>query len=231
MSLDRFYFNAPLLAHQKVILEGEEFHHLAHVMRCRPGHLVTLINGRGARAEAELLVLQKQHAELLVLRTTHALPKPPKIILGLALLRSKKMEWIVEKGTELGADAFWIFTAERSEKEELRASEKERLHQLIISAMKQSDRLFMPEILYFSSLQALPLIQETYFGDLRPHALSMPVKLTEEALFVTGPESGFSPQELQFLDMKKARGVRINANLLRAETAPVAAMAILRSFS
>ncbi len=198
-----------------------------HVLRLRPGDPFELINGHGTLAQAELLEKKKETAEVILLTVTQAQPKIAKISLALALLRHKKLEWVLEKGTELGADRFLLFHAARSEKEELHAPQQERLKHITIAATKQSKRLFLPTIQYFSALEDLPLQENCYFGDTRPSAPPFTRISPGDLLFVTGPESGFTPKEVEYLETHRAAGVRLSNHILRAETAPIAAVAAI----
>jgi len=144
-------------------------------------------------------------------------------------MRASKLEWVVEKGTELGANAFLFYTAVHSEKDELSSNQLERLRYLAISALKQSGRLYLPSFEIVPDLSALFVKEARFlFGD--PRAKDRfefaSLKGTPEIVFVTGPEQGFSAEELAVLD-KYAKGVRLSANVLRAETAPIAAASML----
>lgn len=223
MPAERFYIDQPLT--DTLTLEGTEFHHLAHVMRVRVGEEIELVNGRGALATATVLAITKHNATLSILSSSQSPLPEPRIILALPLMRLPKLELIIEKCTELGADAFWLYPAHHSDKDDLSPNQFERLTHIAISAMKQCGRLDLPPIkilAHFADLFGKPY---TYlFGDTRPDA----PKITpgEKNVFITGPEKGFSEKEVTLLE-KSAIGVRLNKNILRAETAPIAAVALL----
>ncbi len=224
MPAERFYVNDE--CKNQVLLLGNELHHLAHVMRVRVGEEIELVNGRGVLATAEVAAITKQNAVLKILSRSETPIPPPKNILAIALMRPSKLEWIIEKGTELGADAFWLFPAQHSDKNDLSNNQMERLNTLAISAMKQCGRLDLPSLQILAHFEDLFRYPHTYlFGDTRPNApkIEPPSSTT---VFITGPESGFSKEEVALLETK-AKGVRLNKNILRAETAPIAAMALL----
>jgi 16S rRNA (uracil1498-N3)-methyltransferase len=224
MPAERFYIDADLSG--TVSLEGTEFHHLAHVMRTRVGDTIELVNGRGALATAQVHAISKHNASLTILSaTTHPVP-PAQIILALPLMRPSKLELIIEKCTELGADAFWLYPAAHSDKDDLSPNQLERLHHIAISAMKQCGRLDLPPIQLFASLTDLFKSDFTYlFGDTRPNAPK--ISPHEKAVFITGPEKGFSEKEHKLLE-QKATGVKLHRNILRAETAPIVALCLLQ---
>jgi 16S rRNA (uracil1498-N3)-methyltransferase len=228
MPAERFYLNADFVKGASVCLTGTEHHHLSHVMRLRPGEEVELVNGRGGLSVARIADADKQLTTLDILSLSKTPPSPVALIAAVPLMRPSKLEWVLEKGTELGADAFCLYRADHSEKDTLSEHQIDRLRNVTISAMKQSGRLYLPP------LEVLPHLESIFeregqflFGDIRPNALPLVGALDPTIIFITGPEQGFSEGELHLLD-QKARGVRINPNILRAETAPIAAMSILK---
>ena len=223
MPIERFYVDADLATGATVELSGAELHHLAHVIRLRPPKEAELVNGRGALATAQLLRLDTKKAVLQILHATHTPPPPPAITLVISMPRFSKLEWIIEKGTELGADAFFLFPSDCSE------NKLERLRHLTIAALKQSGRLFLPSIQLYPNLKScLQGDYPLYFGDTRPSApLLLQTHPKPPLLFATGPEEGFTTEEIAILQAKGAIGVKLHKNILRAETAPLAALAVL----
>lgn len=223
MPAERFYIDADLTG--TLILKGTEHHHLAHVMRIRVGEEIELVNGRGGLATAQVTALSKHDATLSVLSATQTPLSPPRLTLAIPLMRPSKLELIIEKCTELGADAFWLYPAQYSEKDELSSNQFERLSHIAISAMKQCGRLDIPAIKILSRFEDLFGGSHTYlFGDTRPS--SKKAQSQNTIVFITGPEKGFSEKELKLLDAH-ATGVCLNRNILRAETAPIAAVCLL----
>lgn len=217
MPVERFYIDAPLEG--LLTLDGPECHHLAHVLRIRVGEEVELVNGKGTLAKAKVESVSRT-AVLRVL-SSHTTPLPsPHLKLAVPLMRPAKLELVVEKCTELGADEFLLYPAHFSEKEDLSEHQLERLKHIAISAMKQCGRLDLPPIhlVSFSDLLARP--ESLFFGDLDTE--QKPIPQNNPLIFITGPEKGFFEKELQALQ-KKGQGVRLHKNILRAETAPIAA--------
>ena len=224
MPANRFFSPGPLQG--RVDLKDAEHHHL-RVMRIAEGEEVELVNGQGQLARAKLVSMDKHKATLQVL-SVQSVPRPThSIALAIPYMRASKLEFIVEKGTELGADAFYLFPSERAEKCDLSPNQLERLHLLIVSALKQSGRLYLPPLQLLADFEDLFKSESVLlFGDIGPNALWIaPAK--QNTLFVTGPEQGFSPKELQLL-AAQGTGVKLSANILRAETAPLAALSVLR---
>lgn len=223
MPAERFYIDAPLFG--TLQLDGPEFHHLAHVMRVRIGEEIELVNGRGSLAEAKVAAISKHAATLEILSTSETEMHEPRLILAIPLMRPAKLELVLEKCTELGADAFWLYPAQHSEKDDLSPNQLERLKYILISAMKQCGRLDLPHLRIFSRLEEIFGAPYVYlFGDTRSDAKKMTAK--EKVVFISGPEKGFSEKETKLLE-KHGVGVSLHKNILRAETAPIAATCFL----
>ena len=236
MPHNRYYIDAPLALNESVTLSGDEWHHLTRVSRSRKGDVVELVNGKGQLAEASICDLRKNDAELLIETVTQK-PSPPPLILAQAIPRMNHLEWIIEKGTELGATAFWLFPGNLSEKETLSPNQLARLGHLCISAMKQCGRLDLPEILLMPSLAEWKPMQGTLlFGDTEEDApylwdLSLIKPLPSPVFLFIGPEKGFDPKEVRFMQTAlNAKGVKLHPNILRAETAPLAALALMQQW-
>lgn len=225
MPIDRFFFAGPLTP--DLVITGDEFHHLK-VVRIEVGEQIEIVNGKGSIATGTLTSLDKRSAHLTLANIQTTIRKPAHLILGIPFMRPNKLEWIIEKGTELGADAFHLYPAQYSEKLQLYPNQIERLHNLTVSALKQSGRLFLPSFEILTSFNELFATEGTIlFGDVDPKAPSLlTIKPGKTALFITGPEKGFSTEEETLLS-QKAKGVSLNPNTLRAETAPIAAISIL----
>jgi 16S rRNA (uracil1498-N3)-methyltransferase len=223
MPADRFFVAAPLK--NNLTLEGVEFHHLAKVMRIRLGETIEIVNGQGEFAEAEVISLNKKSCELKILSHKKASPPEQNIILALALTRPASLEWTLEKATELGAAEFWLFPGERSEKKELSPSQLHRLETIVINALKQCGRLYLPKIVLKPSLEKWPQPSGSlFFGEV---STKTPLKgpFDKTVTFFIGPEKGFSPAETHLLKEKfKAHPISLHENTLRAETAAITAL-------
>ncbi len=220
MPHDRFYIDVPLKG--EVFLDGEEFHHLSRVMRKKEGDVVELLNGKNTLALATLSSISKREASLTVIRSEDKKTLLPSLKLIQAIPKLSHLELILQKGTELGTSHFYLYPSSLSEKKELSANQKRRLHLILIGAMKQCGRLDLPILEWeFPSLEG-----KVFFGDLSLDPPSLSEVASLPATFIVGPEKGFTKEEIADLHTK-AQGVRINPYTLRAETAAIAGLAIL----
>ena len=235
MPAERFYYELPLLPNQTVTLKDQEFHHLVNVMRATKGDRVELIDGKGTLAEASVEAIHKHQATLHVHQLTASLPPPSKIILAQAIPRMTRIDFILEKGTELGMTDLWLFPGERSERKILTGHQIQRMETIMISAIKQSGRLHLPVI------QIKPKLSEwntppnsLYYGDLSPEASPFAQAFlnhgSKGVIFCIGPESGLSPEETLKLNSLGGKGVKLNEFTLRTDTAALCALSLIAHF-
>ncbi|NGX45700.1 MAG: Ribosomal RNA small subunit methyltransferase E [Chlamydiae bacterium] len=223
---NRFFTPEPLEKGTLISLDGDEMRHMAKVMRRGEDDRVELVNGQGALAIATIKSVSRNSAELLIEELSLEKRPEREMILAQALPQLPRLDLIIEKGTELGATAFWLFPGERSEKKELSPNQKRRLELLAISALKQSGRLFLPSIEFKPPLTewdkpSTPL----FYGAPEGPRLERPVG---GALFLVGPGGGLSDKEKSYLsETLKATGKSLNPNILRAETAALCALSLL----
>lgn len=218
------------LSRDTVHLSGPEVHHLKQVMRVQIGEIVELINGKGMIAKARLFEINATKASFEIIDKTKVPPPAFDLILAQAITRPALLDWIIEKGTELGATQFWLFPGELSEKKELTAHQLERLHHLMTSALKQCGRLYLPTLKIVPPLSQWTKPTETVlFGSLLSTAAPLHNRPNDSSvIMVIGPEKGFSPTEYSILQTQlHATGVKLHDNILRAETAALCALSIL----
>ncbi len=230
MPANRFYLPKAFKTHAIIEIGGDELHHMIHVMRLSENESVELVNGTGSLAEATTLKIDKRKATLLICSVENREPPIKPLILAQGIPKLSKLEWILEKATEIGATEFWLIVTEHSEVKVISENRLKRLRAITISAMKQCGRLDLPRIKIFSSLQTLPKPDvPAYFGDIREQSHS----LTRGAgIIFIGPEKGFTHQEIICLEEKiGAVGVKLLPNVLRTETAALVATTLLHSGS
>ncbi len=231
------YFHDKKFVDKQVILEGLEFHHLAHVMRSKAGDTVELVNGQGELAQGIIEAINKKNALLNIQRVVKEAPPNYEVVLAQAVPRMGRLDFIVEKGTELGMTQLFLFPTQRSERKQLTTHQLERLKAIAIAAMKQCGRLYLPQISICSSIaEAFKNQYIVFFGDVIPQALPL-VKVWAEQKeikagveFYIGPESGFNDDEIDLLKGKGALGVKLHGNILRTDTAALTALSIIQQW-
>jgi 16S rRNA (uracil1498-N3)-methyltransferase len=237
MPHDRYFSDEPLLLGKRVALIENEFHHLKHVMKREKGDLIEIVNGKGQCATGKIFSIHSKEVlvDLLDVQTQKA--PPFSLYLAQAQIAHTKLDWVLEKGCELGVTDFFLFPTDFSSKPSSKEARQQRNLSLLISSIKQCGRLFLPKITFLPNLSALSSLQATfYFGDLKENAPLLKDSLKSHPISQTpclciGPEKGFSSDELFFLENKlHANGVRLHLNILRSETASIMGISLFAHY-
>jgi 16S rRNA (uracil1498-N3)-methyltransferase len=235
MPAERYFVNDNLSDAQIISIEDQEFHHLCHVMRAKVEEEIEIVNGKFQLATGMIQKIGKKSASVLITSVENRFAKTKRrVVLAQAIPRFSKLEFILEKGTELDASEFWLFPGENSEKETFSSNQQNRMLQITISAMKQCGRLDLPSIKHLPPLKEWANSHQTsFFGDTRqeaPFLWNISEHSPQECpvLFFVGPEKGFHESEIEILEKKMgSKGVKLHTNILRVETASLAALSQL----
>jgi 16S rRNA (uracil1498-N3)-methyltransferase len=231
MSAPRFHVDADL-ALGTVRLPERVAHHALRVLRLRDGAPLVLFNGRGGSYAGHLQLAAEPEA---VLTTFDASDResPLAVTVVQALVANEKLDWIVEKLTELGAARVMIVPTERSvvrlEGDRL-ARRLAHWQETVVSACAQCGRNRLPDVLASASLAALlPGLLEEPRRLLLPDApAALDVGPAASCTIAVGPEGGFSDAEQQQLLAAGFVPSRLGPRVLRTETAGLAALAALQ---
>ena len=215
-------------------IRGAEAHHLARVLRVRPGDAVQAFDGAGRIAAGTVARLDEDGVAVL-LDAPHASDReaPVRITVAVALLKGDKLSDVVRRATELGAARIATLETRRADVPRLSSAKASRLRRVADEAAKQSGRAVVPEVAGPVRTDALSWEGPAWVADpsggtpvataagalaLDPHADRLTV--------ITGPEGGFAPEELRTLVERGALPISLGPRVLRAETAPLAALAV-----
>lgn len=219
------FFHCADLSPDTVELSREESHHLQHVLRIPAGSVVGLVDGQGTTADAKLLEVGKRRCTARILRRERH-PRERKASVHLAVAPTKKIdrfEWFLEKATEIGVDRITPIHTKNSERKRLR---QDRLEKLLISAMKQSQRTWLPRLDALTKLNNLKgEAPQKFFGWCEGDhvALTSVYDPKRDALLVIGPEGDFTAEEAEWLIESNFQAVNLGPARLRTETAAIAA--------
>jgi 16S rRNA (uracil1498-N3)-methyltransferase len=236
--LTRVHCAAPLTAGGELALPEAAAAHVARVLRLRAGDALVVFDGRGADFRAELTSIASGAVRVRLLERLAVRPESPlAITLVQAISRGERMDWTLQKATELGASAITPVIATRSVvRLDARQAEAKLRHwqAVVIAACEQSGRSRMPELRSPEPLRE-HLGRATGSGrrlvldpdaDTELAALSAPGGTVE---LLVGPEGGFDADELAASRAAGYRAVRLGPRVLRTETAGIVALAILQS--
>ena len=219
-------------------LRGEEARHLARVLRAEPGQQYEISDGAGVYL-AEIASVEK---ERVIFRVVEALEMPRaavRVTLYMALIKFDRFEWLVEKATELGVAAIVPIEAARSEKGLAEAARKrsERWRRIARESSQQARRLGAPEIGEAQGLGAAIAApaDRRYFLDEKPGAPALlsaipgagERRASDSIALLTGPEGGWTEAERSAALDAGWAPVSLGPLILRAETAAMAATAML----
>jgi 16S rRNA (uracil1498-N3)-methyltransferase len=221
----------------KAILKGEEFHHLARVVRSRVGSKVRLLDGSGTIYEATVSDIGPDEV-LLDISSSDLSRHPPLIDIAISAIKAPRLDLVAEKCSEIGLRRLIVFYSARSMRKPGRAGDGakvDRLRRKALSACKQSGQPFFPEIFVVGGIKDVTAIfaecESVYIADReggRP-AETVSDHQGGPALGIVGPEGGFTDEEREIILSAGAEPMSLGDNRLRSETAAVCLLFALRS--
>ena len=234
----RLYIPAPLAAGGAVALDAGQAHRLQHVLRLGAGAAVAAFNERDGEWSCRITGLSRGRGELTAVEQKRPPQPEPDLWLLFAPIKRARLDWLVEKATELGAAALVPVVTARTQPERLN---RERLQALAVSAAEQSERLSPPAVhpaeklvqvlADWPSERRLVLCDESGAGTPVAAALAGFPAGAPAAVFV-GPEGGFTETELDGLGkLPIVTRVGLGPRVLRAETAALAALAVFQAIA
>ncbi len=243
MAIEKRCFHIPLcqISDDQVKITGKELHHLVDVVRLREGDEITVLDGVGGVYEVVITSCTRDVATGEIKDHRQLEPPAAEVTLFVGLPKSDKMDMVVQKATELGAHRVVPLLCQRSvphppeKRAERRAA---RWRQIAVAASKQSRRPFFPvisHILHFdealeehhSDLKLIFVPDITSVGPNRlKDVLGQNIGAKEISIFI-GPEGGFTEDEVSQATSAGAIPVSLGENILRTETAAIAALSIV----
>jgi 16S rRNA (uracil1498-N3)-methyltransferase len=215
----------------ELILPEETSKHIVSVLRMTEGDELQLTNGLGIIVKANI---QKAHKNNCILNTVEFLKtidsrKP--VTLAVSLLKNaSRFEWMLEKVTEIGIRTVIPLLSHRTERQHFRA---DRMKNIMVSAMMQSQQSWLPEIkepASFKEVINLSMYEKKYIAHCLPEERSMLSQETGKdasSIILIGPEGDFTPAEISDALEQGYKAVTLGGNRLRTETAGVVAATLL----
>ena len=232
-----FHDGLPNTPGTELLLSPEESHHVRRVLRLREGEEVCLFDGQGLAWEGRLSRVERNDVHVVLTQPSSECVEPRlQLELHQGLCRADRMEWIVQKGTELGLAVLHCHPTQRSELEAVGPKRLDRWRRIAIEAAKQSGRSVIPRIVEASA--GLPPAGDdvpSWIAALDPQAPALAQRCTgvgkpARLRLAVGPESGFDPAEVEAAGAAGWMAVGLGPRTLRAETAAVAATAMVLGF-
>ena len=231
MRLSRFFIDAPLSLGEHDLPEAQA-HYIGRVLRMAPGAAVQLFDGSGREFVGQLLEVGKKSVRVQLDEVKPGQAESPlRIHLGQGLSRGERMDWAIQKATELGVAEITPIVTERCEvrlKDERADKRLAHWRQVAISACEQCGRSTVPPVhapvtlaQWLASTEAdLKLVLHPVAAPLTQHAT--PTRLA----FLIGPEGGLNDAEVEHALQQGFHAARLGPRVLRTETAPVVALSV-----
>jgi 16S rRNA (uracil1498-N3)-methyltransferase len=231
----RLFISSPLATGVAVELAQEQAHYLKNVMRLGEGDAVALFNGSGGEFRARIESFGKRAARLVVEEQLRAQSAEPDLWLVFSPIKRARIDYLVEKATELGASALVPVITRHTHVERLNL---DRLRAHAIEAAEQSERLTVPRI---EEPRALDDVLADWDASRRimlcdesrtapPAAAALARESAKAWAVLIGPEGGFAETELDALrKLPFVSAVSLGPRILRADTAALAGLAVLQA--
>ena len=238
MRLTRVHVTVPLQVGKRIAVEGTAANHITRVLRLRSGEPLTVFNGNGTEYSATILEFHKDAVMVEVKsEQTPRRESPLPLTLAQGISRGERMDWILQKATELGASRIVPMFTERSVVR-LDAKQAERKVQhwraIAIAACEQCGRNVLPEIahpadiLEFLGSGVEPQTTRLLLSPASDVSIDEVSADTVGITVLIGPEGGLTETEHEVAMRSGFTAVRMGPRVLRTETAAVAALTILQ---
>ena len=229
----RIYLDKKLNVSMDLVLEKEDAHYLKNVMRLREGDNVFLFNSKDGEFKGEIISSDKKNTKIKLISKIENINKPGNISLIFSLIKSSKLDYLIQKCTEVGVKSFYPVISEKSVAKNLNIQRTERI---IKESCEQSNQLYLPAIHAVEKLEkklkSLDKNSIVFFADINSSNKKIEEVLKKnknrEFYLLVGPEGDFSLKERDLLNsMSNCIPISLGLNILRSETAAVVGLTIL----
>ncbi|MDG5786536.1 16S rRNA (uracil(1498)-N(3))-methyltransferase [Evansella sp. AB-P1] len=242
--MQRYFIQKEYFNKDHVTITGDASKHIRRVMRMKNGDQIICCTEEGTCYVCELEDITDESVKgKLVKEELKNVELPIHVTIAHGLPKGDKFEWVIQKGTELGASQFIPFEAERSivKWDERKSVRKlDRWNKIALEAAEQSHRQFLPTVSNVHSLtlflkefsrydQVIVAYEEASKVDEKSQLFSVLNKMNvgNTLLFIVGPEGGFSDREIKLMEEHGAIICGLGPRILRSETAPLYGLAAI----
>jgi 16S rRNA (uracil1498-N3)-methyltransferase len=225
-------FYVPNISGAEIILDETESKHAIRVLRLQLGNRVQVIDGKGGFYEAEITEANQKKCRLSIIKSQPEFGKK-EFHLHIAIAPTKnidRFEWFLEKATEIGIDEITPLLTSHSERKTVNP---ERLEKILVSAMKQSLKAYLPKLNGLTSFKELVIGNKTenkfiaYCDEIQKTHLKKLATSEKNTLILIGPEGDFSADEVKLAIENGFKVVSLGESRLRTETAGIVACHIV----
>ena len=228
----RLYFPSKIQSELSSHLTNEQTHYLKDVMRLKIGNKLSIFNTQG-EWNAIIESYEKNGAKIKIMDKVRGKDNEKNIWLAFSPIKKNPLNFIIQKGTELGVQKFVPILSERSVVREINI---ERIKKIIIEASEQSNRISIPEInklaLLKDFLSQFPKKGNLIFCDINSNQNNLKnilaKNIDDPVCILIGPEGDFSENERKMIiDLNQTYPISLAKNILKAETAALSAITIV----
>lgn len=247
------FLNDPVFENREFVLNDKDIaHQLLKVLRLRADDQIILLDNTGVELTATIRRINKK--EIVLVTAKHRILKKESVIslnLVPAILKKSNLEFVLQKGTEIGVNSFWPIISERTEK---LSCNFDRARKIIRESAEQSEKIFLPELHDVQSLENfLKLVKPNFSSkklslgedvdkkkveknnvkifaldfNSKPFCFSNFKKNMHDVFFLIGPEGGWGEGDLKLFEKFGIEKISIGSQILRAETAAIAISALM----
>jgi 16S rRNA (uracil1498-N3)-methyltransferase len=210
-------------------------HHALHVLRMKVGDELLITNGEGSLAKCKISHATKKECNVELIQSITSKPenRKPKLHIAISFTKNPaRIEWFLEKATEIGIHSITPLITKRSEKIYIK---RERFEKILISAMLQSQQSYLPKLNDASTLESVlqgneelkfiaHCVEEAERNNLKD-SLANP----KNSIILIGPEGDFTKDEIHLCLQHNCKTVSLGSNRLRTETAGLFACVVFNS--
>jgi 16S rRNA (uracil1498-N3)-methyltransferase len=240
MTLPYFFVEQLVSPGQSLVLSEEQSKHIVQVLRMQKEQQILLTNGKGSKAHSVIADDHRKRCQVNIISVEKEEEQLPKVSIGISLIKNaSRFEWFLEKATEIGVNEIIPLICERTEKEKFRF---ERMQNILISAMLQSQQCWLPvlhEPTPFENVLEKNHGGQNFIAHCLPEQKQQlsflihhsPFTIHHSSLILIGPEGDFTEKEIQLALNKSFIPVALGNTRLRTETAGIVSASILRMHS
>ncbi len=227
------YFFEPFDSPNIVELSEANMHYMMHVLRMKVGEQCWITNGKGVRCLATITSASKRSCTIDIVDSMKESSSSSCLHLAIAFTKNPaRIEWLLEKATEIGIETITPLITHRSEKLHWK---KERYEKILVAAMLQSQQTYLP------TLHEATTIEQVLHGDEEIKCIAWCEELTDKnhltlalqkhkkTLILIGPEGDFTADEVHLCIQQGCKPVSLGSNRLRTETAGLYACVVYNS--
>jgi 16S rRNA (uracil1498-N3)-methyltransferase len=235
-----FFVFPESISSSQVLLCGPEAHHMASVLRKKKGESVELFDGKGRRISGRISEVGKDLVRIEIEKDKVEPLLGPRVVLGQSLAKGEKIDWVIQKGTEIGVSEIYLIEGERAivhPKEGSKGRKEERWQRIAIEACKQSQQPHVPVVHGIVSLQgflekASNVAERIFFWERsrrQSKAYFRSLSKTPSEIWIAiGPEGGWSDIEVEMAHRNRFVDLSLGRSILRTETAAIVALSLVR---